>query len=298
MGELDFWNLSGASDEHLLQDLKDLVASGGHVNASMVAHLAEVEERRLHLKAATSSLFDYCLRRLGFSESEAFHRITAARLGRRFPVIFELLRKRSIHLSALRVLRDHLTLANHRELLTAASGKSKKEVEMLVAAFAPRPDVATLLRRLPERRERRMPAQSEPSPTDTPRFGDDRESKQGAAGTRQLAVDQESKPSTAGARQLAVDQESKPSTAGTRHLADERESKPNTAETPRFADDRECEPSRACALPPLGNLPWARRHRLVEQGERGQLRPSLRPAMCCAYRWGASSRTSCCALGI
>jgi hypothetical protein len=68
--------------------------------------LAEVEERRSHLKAATSSLFDYCLRRLGLSESAAFHRITAARLARKLPVIFELLEARSIHLSALRVLRE------------------------------------------------------------------------------------------------------------------------------------------------------------------------------------------------
>jgi 5-methylcytosine-specific restriction endonuclease McrA len=118
----------------------------------VVAHLAEVEERRLHLKAAASSLFDYCLRRLGFSESEAFHRITAARLARRFPMIFELLAARSIHLSALRILRDHLTPENHRELLAAASGKSKREVELLVAAFAPRPDVPTQVRKLPVRR--------------------------------------------------------------------------------------------------------------------------------------------------
>ena len=82
MGELEFWKLSGVSDEDLLQGLKGFVANGACVEADVVAHLAEVEERRLHLKAATSSMFDYCLRRLGFSESEAFHRINAARLAR------------------------------------------------------------------------------------------------------------------------------------------------------------------------------------------------------------------------
>jgi 5-methylcytosine-specific restriction endonuclease McrA len=153
MNEREFWQLSGMSDEDVLRDLKGLVASGGRVDARVVAHLAEVEERRLHLKAATSSLFDYCLRRLGFSESEAFHRITAARLARRFPVIFELLDCRSIHLSALRVLRDHLTSENHRALLAAAAGRSKKEVEVLVAAFAPRPDVPSRIRKLPAQRE-------------------------------------------------------------------------------------------------------------------------------------------------
>ena len=101
----EFWQLSAVSDEHLLQNLNGLLAAGARAEAHLVAHLAEGEERRLHLKAATPSLFEYCLRRLGLSESEAFHRITAARLARKFPVIFGLLEARAIHLSALRVLR-------------------------------------------------------------------------------------------------------------------------------------------------------------------------------------------------
>jgi 5-methylcytosine-specific restriction endonuclease McrA len=160
MATREFWKLSAVSDQELLRDLNGLVAAGARMEARFVAHLAEVEERRLHLKAATSSLFDYCLRRIGLSESEAFHRITAARLARKFPLIFELLEARAIHLSALRVLRDHLTSENHRDLLANASGKSKKEVEALVAALAPRPDVATLMRKLPEARRRALPAQS------------------------------------------------------------------------------------------------------------------------------------------
>jgi 5-methylcytosine-specific restriction endonuclease McrA len=150
---LGFWDLSGLTDESVLQGLRGFVSSGARVDANVVAHLAEVEERRLHLKAATSSLFEYCLRRLGFSESEAFHRINAARLAKRFPVIFDLLAARSIHLSALRVLRDHLTPENHREVLAAACGKSKKEVEVLVAALAPCPDVPSRIRKLPVKRE-------------------------------------------------------------------------------------------------------------------------------------------------
>src|SRR5690349_15155752 len=67
MGQCEFWDLSGVSDEHLLRDLRGFIANGARVDARVVAHLAEIEERRLHLKAACSSLFDYCLRRLGLS---------------------------------------------------------------------------------------------------------------------------------------------------------------------------------------------------------------------------------------
>lgn len=151
-----FWRLTGLSDQQLLHDLSGLLDGGARVEARLVAHLAEVEERRLHLRAATSSLFDYCLRRLQLSESEAFHRINAARLARRFPVIFELLETRSIHLSALRALRDHLTPENHRELLALASGKSKKEIELLVATRSPRPPLPSRIRRLPPPRRRAL----------------------------------------------------------------------------------------------------------------------------------------------
>jgi hypothetical protein len=168
MATPEFWNLSGVSDEHLLQGLSGLLAGGASTEARIVAHLAEVEQRRLHLKASASSLFDYCLRRIGLSDSEAFHRITAVRLARKFPLIFELLEARAIHLSALRVLRDYLTSENHRELLATASGKSKREVEVLVATLAPRADVPSRIRRLPAPRQRELPSASSVHAAATP----------------------------------------------------------------------------------------------------------------------------------
>ena len=52
MATLEFWKLSALSDDQLLQDLSGLVTTGARLEARVVAHLAEVEERRLHLKAA------------------------------------------------------------------------------------------------------------------------------------------------------------------------------------------------------------------------------------------------------
>jgi hypothetical protein len=58
--------------------------------------------------------------------------------------------KGEIHLSAVTTLAPHLTNENHRELLTAASGQSKRALAELVAARFPAPDAAALLRRLPQ----------------------------------------------------------------------------------------------------------------------------------------------------
>ena len=91
-----FWELGDVTDRDLQAELTRLLASGSRTEAQIIAHLAAVEARRLHLAAGSRSLFDYCLRRLGLSESEAFHRITAARLARRFPAIFGLIERRAV----------------------------------------------------------------------------------------------------------------------------------------------------------------------------------------------------------
>src|SRR5947209_2237160 len=50
----------------------------------------------------------------------------------------------------LRLLAPHLQPANSEKLLAAVSGKSKREVQELLAALAPRPDTPDSIRKLPE----------------------------------------------------------------------------------------------------------------------------------------------------
>jgi hypothetical protein len=144
-----FWELGDVTDRDLQAELARLLANGARTEARLLAHLAAVEERRLHLEAGSPSLFDYCCCRLGLSENEAFHRITAARLARRFPAVFGLIECRTIHLTAVCLLRHYLTPENHRELLDEASGKTKLQVQEMLARRFPRPDVASTIRKLP-----------------------------------------------------------------------------------------------------------------------------------------------------
>jgi hypothetical protein len=163
-----FWELGDVTDRDLQTELARLLANGARTEARIIAHLAAVEERRLHLEAGSSSLFDYCCHRLGLSENEAFHRITAARLARRFPAIFSLIQRRALHLTAVCLLRDYLTPENHRELLEEASGKTKLQVQEMLARRFPRPDVASTIRKLPSRRAQALlptPARSHSAAT-------------------------------------------------------------------------------------------------------------------------------------
>jgi 5-methylcytosine-specific restriction endonuclease McrA len=142
-------NLATLSNEQLLSDLHSLAGHGRVVLARLIAHLGEVEERRLDLASACSSLFDFCVRRLGMGEDEACRRVAAARLVRRFPAALGMIERGEIHLTSLLLLREHLTDENHEELLGAATGLSKNEVQHLIATRFPRPDAPCLMQPLP-----------------------------------------------------------------------------------------------------------------------------------------------------
>src|SRR5690242_13561695 len=105
------------SNEEIVAALKSFVGEGQRVVAKIVAYLVEVEERRIHLEMACSSVFDFCRRKLGMSEGEAFRRINAARLVRRFPALLQAIATGRIHLSNLVLLRDLFTEDNVEELV-------------------------------------------------------------------------------------------------------------------------------------------------------------------------------------
>src|SRR5215472_2732176 len=141
--------LEDLSNEQLLSGLHALVVQGRTVLARLLVYLGEVEDRRLDLESACSSLFDFCVRRLGMGDDEACRRVAGARLVRRFPMALTMIERGELHLTGLLLLREHLTDHNHEELLRVASGKTKSEVQSLVAERFPRPDVPSRIHTLP-----------------------------------------------------------------------------------------------------------------------------------------------------
>jgi hypothetical protein len=129
------------SDSELLGSLDRVVRSNRAVTAELLAHLVEVESRRLYLDASCSSMFSYCTERLGLDEAAAYKRIAAARQARRFPVILDMVADGRLHVAGVCLLAGHLTHDNHRELLEASTGKSKRGIERLLADRQPKPDV-------------------------------------------------------------------------------------------------------------------------------------------------------------
>jgi 5-methylcytosine-specific restriction endonuclease McrA len=124
-----FWELGRVSDEQLRAGLATLLASGYRTDS---AHR--------------------CAHRGG--------------RGAKAAIVFAMIERREIHLTGVCLLRDYLTPENHLELLAEASGKTKLQVQELLARRFPRPDVASYVRKLPAPAE---PAkQTSTSPAESP----------------------------------------------------------------------------------------------------------------------------------
>jgi hypothetical protein len=141
--------LAHLDDDALLASLRSLIQSHRRVTSNIVAHLGEVDDRRIHVARGYSSLFEYCMKELGFSEDEAYRRIELARMARQFPAMLGLLEAGTVSLSALALLKHHIEPSNAGELLTLVSGVSVRLAKERLAARFPLPHVANGVRKLP-----------------------------------------------------------------------------------------------------------------------------------------------------
>jgi 5-methylcytosine-specific restriction endonuclease McrA len=143
------YSLSHLSDESLIRGLIALVAQDHVTTADLLAHIAEVDERKLYLPAGYPSMFAYCVGELGLSEDAAARRIQVARIARRFPAIFAAMAGGRLHLTAVGLLAPHLVEHTASELLSAAEHKTKAEIEQLLAERFPKSDLLTWVAAMP-----------------------------------------------------------------------------------------------------------------------------------------------------
>lgn len=136
--------VSHLSNVVVMRDLSALATHDRTTTANLLLYLAEVDRRRLYRDAGFPSLFEFCVRQLHFSEDVACNRIQAARIARAYPFLSDAIADSRIHLSAIRMLAPHLTSANAQELVAAASGRRKWQIERLLAERFPLPEAMRL----------------------------------------------------------------------------------------------------------------------------------------------------------
>lgn len=129
--------LSALSDSQLIKRLDALVQKERETTLDILAHLIEMDRRSLYLGRGYGSLFEYCTRHLGYSESAASRRIKTARCIRDFPEIYKMLSKNELNLSTVAKLSSILSEENKNILLKEVRCRSSRQVDAIIARYRP-----------------------------------------------------------------------------------------------------------------------------------------------------------------
>jgi hypothetical protein len=137
--------LDALTDVVLVNGLKVSRERERYALADVLAHLAKVEERKLHVPAGYGSMLDFGVHELHYSKDAAYKRIHAARAALEFPVILDLVAEGALGLRVVNLLRPCLTPENADELLAAAAFRTQEEVRELLAERFPQGAVETVI---------------------------------------------------------------------------------------------------------------------------------------------------------
>ncbi|MCP4913129.1 MAG: HNH endonuclease [Oligoflexia bacterium] len=126
--------MKNISDQILLERTKHLVKTEKEITAKIVKHLDEIDRRKLFCDLKYSSLYDYCINELSYSEDQAYRRITAMRLARDNVTVKSELNKGQLSLTNINLLKstfDNLELSNCEKssLVKKVSGQSKSKCQ-------------------------------------------------------------------------------------------------------------------------------------------------------------------------
>lgn len=145
-------NLESLTDEQLLVATKHCVREERCAILSVLEHLAAIDRRRLHLERGYPSLFEMCVRELGYSAAAAMRRIEAMRLVREIPKVAASIEQGTISLTVAAQAQTYFrleakngkapTVEEKQTLLNSLENLSSREVERKLAAENP----ATLAR--------------------------------------------------------------------------------------------------------------------------------------------------------
>ena len=129
--------LTNLSDSELVSRLDSIRKTERKLTIEVITQLAEMERRGLYLEMGYGSLFDYCTRRLGYSESGAVRRVRTAGCVRRFPEVLGMLRRGEVNTVVISKVASLLTEENKTERLEQIRGRSQAEVDVIVALWRP-----------------------------------------------------------------------------------------------------------------------------------------------------------------
>ena len=131
--------VSALSDDRLLERTKELSRIEHHLEVVVIDHLREIHKRRLYLRRGFSSLFDYAVRELGYSDAAAWRRIKAMRLCADVEGVRERLQNGSMTLNAAAQLQHAFDRQERKKERAARSAPRGAGFRAQDGAAPPRP---------------------------------------------------------------------------------------------------------------------------------------------------------------
>ena len=121
-----FLEVKKLNHQQLLSQTKLLVQKERNTHIQILHHLGEIDSRKLYLELGFSSLFDYAVKELGYSEGAAYRRIKAMKLCRDLPDIENRLQSGKLSLSSASQLQAFF----EKQAKKIKVEKSKKEIKL------------------------------------------------------------------------------------------------------------------------------------------------------------------------
>jgi hypothetical protein len=129
--------LKKLSNFELLRSMEKAVIAEKQYTLTVLRHLQEIEQRKAYAELGYSSLYDYCLYKLKYSEMEAINRINAMRLMRIDPKIEEKIESKELSLTAANKIHSYARKAKPlkrtlMKIINESAGKSSKQVNAII----------------------------------------------------------------------------------------------------------------------------------------------------------------------
>jgi hypothetical protein len=131
-------NLRSLSDKILLSKTLLLAQKEREILSELLWHLKEIDARKLYSDLRCSSLFDYCVKILKYSEGQASRRVSATRLLKEIPQIVDNIKSGELNLTQINQANNFFHEMHVRnpkeklEILEQIKGKTTRETDKIL----------------------------------------------------------------------------------------------------------------------------------------------------------------------
>ena len=134
------------SDEELLSLTKLASQNEKQATFELLKYLVQVDERRAYCRLACSTLFEYVVKVLGYSDSQATERVNSVRLMRTVPSVETRIESGELSLTTASQVQRFVRMEKKsgspvsssqvEEIVNTCSGQSKRDVEKILLSLA------------------------------------------------------------------------------------------------------------------------------------------------------------------